>query len=317
MSDADGSDALSPDEAFAVLGDETRLGILRTLGEATEPLPFSALRERVGVRDSGQFNYHLEKVVGHFVEKTEAGYVLRRAGRRVVEAVLSGAVTGTPELERTRIDRSCGNCGAPVEIRWRSGSVELFCTECAGRYGQSYGANKRPEAVERGYLGRMPLPPAGLGKRTPTEAARAAWTWAHLEMFAMASGLCPRCSATVEYEVFPCEDHDADGGVCERCESANAVNLGVDCTNCLFRGGGAFVIKLVSDPHLLAFLTDHGLDPIVPSDPHRVDRVHTEYEETIHSTEPFRAEFTFAVGEDSLTLTVDDDLAVVDAERDR
>jgi DNA-binding transcriptional ArsR family regulator len=315
MTDTDGGETLAPDDAFAVLGDETRLGILRALGEAAEPLSFSTLRDRVGVADSGQFNYHLEKVVGHFVEKDDDGYVLGRAGRRIVEAVLSGAVTGTPELERTGIDQSCGNCGAPVEIRWRSGNVELFCTECPGRYGRSYGASKRPEAVEGGYLGRMPMPPAGLQGRTPTESARAAWTWAHLEMFAMASGLCPRCSAPVEYELFLCADHDAGDGLCDRCESAKAVNIGADCTNCIFHGGGAFVVRLVADPHLLAFLTDHGLDPIAPSEPHRVNRVHTDYEETVHSTDPFRATFTFAIDDDRLALTVDDDLAVVAAER--
>ena len=44
MTDDTGSEgALSPDAAFAVLGDETLLQILRTLGEADEPLAFSEL----------------------------------------------------------------------------------------------------------------------------------------------------------------------------------------------------------------------------------------------------------------------------------
>jgi hypothetical protein len=73
-------------EAFATLGNETRLSILLALWEAYEPfvatnaVAFSELRERVGMRDSGQFNYHLDKLRGHFVRKTDAGYELRRAG---------------------------------------------------------------------------------------------------------------------------------------------------------------------------------------------------------------------------------------------
>ncbi|MEF8801746.1 MAG: helix-turn-helix domain-containing protein, partial [Halolamina sp.] len=103
---------LAPDDAFAVLGNETRMEILQTLGEADEPLPFSELRGRVGMRDSGQFNYHLGKLDGHFIKDTDGGYALGQKGSRVIEAVLSGAVTDTPVLDRTPVDMSCYCCGA-------------------------------------------------------------------------------------------------------------------------------------------------------------------------------------------------------------
>jgi hypothetical protein len=42
------------DEVFALLGDETRVRVLQALeGADGETLPFSELRERVGIRDSG------------------------------------------------------------------------------------------------------------------------------------------------------------------------------------------------------------------------------------------------------------------------
>lgn len=63
----------------------------------------SELRERVGMGDSGQFNYHLGQVEGHSVRTFDDGYVLRKAGRRVVEAVLSGAVTDAVVIEPTRL----------------------------------------------------------------------------------------------------------------------------------------------------------------------------------------------------------------------
>lgn len=88
-----GGPTLPPDDAFSVLGNETRMEIIQELADASDRLPFSELRDRVGVSDSGQFNYHLDKLVGHFVEDTEDGYGLRRAGERVIEAVVSGAVT--------------------------------------------------------------------------------------------------------------------------------------------------------------------------------------------------------------------------------
>lgn len=75
-----------PVEAFAVLADETRLDILRTLAEADEPLSFSRLRDRVGVRDSGRFSYHLRQLREYFVRETDGGYELGHAGSRVVAA---------------------------------------------------------------------------------------------------------------------------------------------------------------------------------------------------------------------------------------
>ena len=69
-------------EAFSILGHETRLAILLALWEAYEPfaaenaVPFAELRRHVGMRDGSQFNYHLSRLVGHYVQKTETRYEL-------------------------------------------------------------------------------------------------------------------------------------------------------------------------------------------------------------------------------------------------
>jgi len=304
----------TPDEAFALLGDETRLDIVRELGAADDPLAFSALHDRVDVRDSGQFNYHLEKLVGHFVAKTDGGYRLSRAGRRVVEAILSGAVTEEPGLERTAIDETCRYCGADVEIVWRSGSLEMYCTECAGRYGNRAGDGELPG--DGGYLGRMPLPPAGLQDRTPDEVLQAAWAWGGLEILAMSAGICPRCSATVDRTVDVCADHDASEGLCPTCEALHRVTVGVECGNCIFTSGGDFAIVLLANTDLLAFLADHGNNPVLPASSAALYRILGDYAEAVHSTDPFHASFTFTAGADTITLTVDDDLEVVSVQRE-
>jgi len=311
MSGDGDSERLSPNDAFATLGNETRLGILQILGRADGDLSFSELRDRVGVADSGQFNYHLEQLVGHFVRKTDEGYQLRRAGRRVVEAGLSGAGTDAPDLGRTRVEETCEYCGAPVEIERDGGSIAMYCTECAGRYDRARGDRDAPE----GYLGRLPFPPAGIRGRSPDEVLRAAWTWANLEILAMSAGICPRCSATVEPSLSVCADHDADDGLCATCGGRYAVGLSFECTNCIFRSGGVFIIALVATTPMLDFLTDHGLNPVVPDSTRRVQAVHADYEEELLSRDPFRARFTFDVDGDTLTLTVDDDLEVVEAVR--
>jgi DNA-binding HxlR family transcriptional regulator len=312
--DGDGGTPVTPDEAFALLGDETRLSILRALGAADGALRFSELRERVGAADSGRFNYHLGELAGQFVEKTEDGYALARAGRRVVEAVLAGAVTDAPGFDRTGVDQSCRYCGAPVEADWTDGSVRLFCTDCDGTYGEEHSSDGGRTAPD-GYLGRLPLPPAGLEGRTPDEAVRAAWTWANLEIMALSSGLCPRCAATVETAVYVCDDHDPGDGVCAACDRRHEVGVGFQCTNCILHTGGALSVGLVARTPLLDALTDAGHNPVAPDSIDAVDGVHDDYGEEVLSTDPFRARLTFDVDGDRLALTVDDDLAVVETTR--
>lgn len=124
--ETDETTPLAPDDAFAVLGNETRMEILQTLGKGDEPLSFSELRDRVGMRDSGQFNYHLGKLQGHFIRKVDDEYELRGAGRRVVEAVLSGALTDDPVVEPTVIDMDCRLCGAPIELGFDHDRVRFY-----------------------------------------------------------------------------------------------------------------------------------------------------------------------------------------------
>jgi DNA-binding transcriptional ArsR family regulator len=294
----------APDEAFAALGNETRMAILRALGEAGTSLSFSELRDRVGVRDSGQFNYHLDRLVGHFVRRSDEGYELRRAGERVVESVLSGAVTEAPEVGPTEVEQSCQYCGTQVLMGYREERTRLFCTECPGIYG--------PEGPDdHGLLGTLFLPPAGIEGQTPSELLRAAYTWGGLATMSAVGGVCPRCSATVEESVEVCEAHERADGVCDACGGRYAVGVRFRCTNCIYDRAGAFGAALLANLDLLQFLTEHGVNPVGQSSRSAVG-VAMDYEEDVISAEPFQARFTYTVGGDAITLTVDDDLSVVD-----
>ena len=82
---SDAGDDLRTD-ALETLGHDIRIRILQTLADASEPLTFTELREAVGVRDTGKFNYHLTKLCEYFVRESTDGYELGHAGTRVVTA---------------------------------------------------------------------------------------------------------------------------------------------------------------------------------------------------------------------------------------
>jgi hypothetical protein len=313
--DGTAGDAVPAEEAFGMLGDATRVDILRVLGDADGPLAFSTIYDRVDVDDSGQFNYHLDTLVGHFVRKTDDGYRLARPGRRVVEAVFAGTVTGEARLPRTPVDETCEYCGSTLTVEWRAGSVELYCTGCAGRYARTHGGKPRGHDADRGYLGRLLLPPAGLADRDADGVLDAAWTWTAGEAAALAGGICPRCSATVDRTVLVCRDHRADAGQCPNCDSNHAVGVRFDCSNCILQTGGSAVLALATQTDLLAFLTDHGLNPLAPDAIGRLNETYQSYEEELLAVDPLDARLSFTADGDSLTLRVDEDLAVVEATR--
>lgn len=305
-----GADAsiLSPDAAFSVLGNETRMAILQTIGEADEPLSFSEIRARIGSPDPGQFNYHLNQLTGHFIRKTDDGYDLLQAGRRVIEAVLSGAVTEVPDLARTHNDLSCNYCGAPTEVAYDATTprpVKIYCTDCAG-------AADWVESFDNGQVATLRFSPAGLHGRTPQEISLAAATREHLEILAVYSDLCPRCSATIEHSLSVCESHDPVDDVCADCNRRYAAQIFDRCTNCHFELEAGFAARVVlGTVEMQAFLTAHGRNLLTET----WSPVIKNADEEILSTEPFEARFTFTDDDDSIILTVDDDLNVVDVTR--
>ncbi|MFB6186381.1 MAG: winged helix-turn-helix domain-containing protein, partial [Halobacteriaceae archaeon] len=232
--------SLSPDEAFAVLGNETRVSILQTLGGEDDPLTFTELRNRVGIRQGSQFNYHLDKLVGHFVRKTDEGYTLRQAGTRVVEAVLSGAVTETVVIEPTRLDAPCPYCGADIEISYREERLLVRCTDCVGSFGSKESTSKSIGTVPPQTLTLSYLPSAGVSGRSPQDILDFSPGLSRVETITMANGNCPRCAGSVDQSIEVCDDHRPNGAICGNCNTRFAVIYDYRCTNCNHRKRGGF-----------------------------------------------------------------------------
>ncbi|WP_276253064.1 winged helix-turn-helix domain-containing protein [Halomontanus rarus] len=314
-SDEPAASSLSPDEAFALVADETRLEILRTLSGTDELLAFSELFERSEYDDSSNFSYHLDKLEGHFISRTNEGYALRQAGRRVVEAVISGTMTEDPMVDRAPTDRPCPFCSAPIEVTYEQERVKMYCTECPG-----VGRQDEPREefdTEVSTLGHISLPPAGVQGRTPTEMLNAAHVWSNLDLLGDSAGVCSRCSGTVERSVTVCEDHDDSEGVCDHCGRRYAVLFEVECATCPNSKTGIPIVCLLAETELLSFVTDHGGNPLMPETYDIGPGALANYEENVLSLDPFIAEITFTIEDEALTVTIDENVSVVDVERNR
>ena len=307
----DGQDdggGLSPDEAFGLLSNETRMAILRTLWDAEQPLPFSRLLERAGVEDSGNFNYHLDRLVGHFVAQVDDGYVLREAGKSVIRTVLSGVFTADAYHEPVEVDRRCPFCGSSVEFSYRDERINVRCTGCDGAV--------NGDAFPRGTYMSFPFPPAGLEERTPEEVIAAAHSLYDGKIIPMMGGVCPECSGRTSVDVDVCSDHEvAEGGLCRVCDSRYKVWSEYYCNHCGYSRRSALWFKLMNHAAVVSFFHEHGdLDAFVPL--HKLTRENARYvtniSETVVSEEPLEVRIDIPFEGETLQVTVDEDLEVVD-----
>lgn len=306
-SDEDGT--LSPDEAFALLGDETRVAILRALWEAHDPfagddaVSFSDLRERVGDVDSARFNYHLDRLTGHFVDRTDDGYELRRKGLAFVYAIVAGTANEDPVLEPRAVDVSCPMCGARTTVRYEDEYLYHVCTECDGHA-------TAVDDFPRGTLSIHPLSPAGLTDRDPGEALRAARTVAKHRRAMVIEGVCPECTAAIDTRVRVCEDHDAADGPCDECGGSEPTTVECACSTCKFAWRLGVGLTVATHPAVVGFHYEHGIE-FDAADPDAAARIR-EWETSLVAADPLEIRVTIPLDDDALELTLDEDLDVVD-----
>lgn len=298
------SGEISPEQAFALLANDTRLEILRTLWTEETPIPFTRLRERVEYTDSGNFNYHLNQLAAHFVRKTSDGYELRYAGKEVVRAVLSGALTEDTTIESFVVRGPCGICGAPVELKYRHELLTVRCTECDG---------VRMDTFPRGTLGVYELPAVGLRNRSPEEVFPAAFVWFVSSVTSLVEGVCPRCTGKADPSISICRDHTVrEGRVCEACESVFSVWAACDCRACGFEQVVPAQTHLIHHPAVVSFYYERGVE--INRIWELIEQAHYlfEWEAMVLSEDPLELRYTIPFDDDELRVTVDGTLSVVD-----
>lgn len=308
-------------EAFSLLGNETRLAILLALWEAYDPfaegtwdptkgnaVPFSELRERVGMRDSGQFNYHLGKLEGLFVEQTEDGYHLLPAGNEVVRSIVSIAGFEDISLEPTEIGIYCRLCDAPTAITYQNQRLYHVCMECDGDI--SLG-DKHPSGVLGGWVG---LNPAALSQREPQAVYSATMTEVYHTFAMRSAGICPWCSGKVESKLHVCDSHDPDTqGPCPTCGRTSEWTTRFVCSVCKHPSQISVSDLSLHHPAVVSFYWGHGIK-LGYNDRDTVNLISNlgdVADEELISRDPPRVRVTFVREGDEIQLTYDGELKVV------
>ena len=280
----DTDETTAPEEVFALLGNELRMHIVQALFEDPyDPVSFSTLRERVGERDSGKFNYHLGKLVGRFVRKTDAGYELTLAGWQVAGAILAGTYTESGTLDPIGLDVPCPRCGGDVELTYVDERVSVTCLDCDEGLSS---AGVAPGVID-GY------------DRTEIPAVFEQWMRALVDQ--AERGFCVSCSGRVVPDVLVAGDEHPQLGeidepqvtyTCQRCPEIVVLRL---------------TTALLDHPAVVGFHWDHGVDlRTVPT--WSLDWVSDE--PVVESTDPLRVRVDVELDGDTLSLVVGDDLTV-------
>lgn len=275
-------------DVFSLLGDEVRLEIISVLSTVSEsPLSFSTLHDHVGLSDSGQFNYHLSKLVPHFVSKADSGYKLTSAGRRVARAVSAGYYTQSVELEPFETNGICVFCGERgLRASYTDEQFHIDCPAC-----------------EESIL-RVNAPPSLVRGRDPETALSAfdRWSQSRVEQ-ASRHDFCPYCGGAVA------PTHQEDHPL-ERFSVLPVFSCQV-CSGTITTSYGALA---AADPVVESFTERHGGE----------QRNYWEIEQYVTdryvehlSAEPPRVRVTFPAGEERCRVTINEAHEIVRTEIER
>lgn len=271
---------------FELVTEETRASILGALAQhqAEHPheraMAFADLREVAGVDDSGNFNYHLDKLQPEYVRGTDEGYVLTYVGLALV-GTLRGGVGADTTRGPEPLDATCRICQTTLTATYEDGILSVECER----------DHKYP---------RDGLPPNAVSGRE-LEAAIALQTRRtqhHCEL--VREGVCPACYDDVERDHEVLDEPRASHVILATCEGCGMISSAPVGT------------YLLREPAVVAFYHDHGVD--VTETPLWALNLPIA-DPTVVAEDPLRLSLSVERDRERLTLTVDEHAQLLDSER--
>lgn len=284
-------------DAFGLVGNEIRVEILRALGDARVEqrhppvLSFSEIRSRSDIEvDSGQFNYHLQQLVGHYIDRVDDGYRMRTEGRLLYQTLRAGTFDRQASTRRMDAGFDCYYCDTPVEASIEDGTTAVRCPDPGCEH--VYGLAGAPPGVDG----------------TDPESLEQIGAYYHHGHLGFAREVCVTCGNRPRTEIVPVEplpfgDPERRAfyvyRVCENCGDQRHLTLGT---------------ALLADPELVGFCREHGVD-VLSTPLWELEFAATDRGVTVRSTEPWEASLTVTYHDETLELVVDDSLTVVERNR--
>lgn len=288
-------ETLAAEEAFRLFSHELRTGILLALWNAPEfRLSFSELQDEVGERDSGKFNYHLSKLVGQFVGHVDDEYELLYPGHRVIDAIRSGMLHRSAEIEPIDVSGECPACESSLEFEYSEYIVAISCSEC-------------DEPVLE-----FAFDPAGVVDRTPEEIV-AAFDERTRSLWRLAlAGVCPVCSGDVRIEPSKTAGRSAD---IEHFGDTHPVVASLDCRQCSFYSFPPVGTALLAETDFVCTLSREGVD-VHERRLWELDFIVDPSRTSVQSDDPWEIEISTGIGDGERRITLDEDLAVRSVDSD-
>jgi DNA-binding transcriptional ArsR family regulator len=276
----------NPAEAFDCLGHETRVAILQAFVEhrrehpETDGLSFAELRERVGMRDSGKFNYHLDKLRGRFVTQDEDTYSLSYAGEVTAAAILEGSYDTDVSVGPTELEEGCftAGCSESVTAVYEDGELTVGC--------------------DNDHYFRTSVPPAAVAERSMDQILDLADEQLRTHVRYIRQQTCFKCTGPLQTDV------DTETGT----EQVTAFYESV-CKRCGTKYTLPGWLLALSHPAVLGLCWEQGTvaeETYLWELRNSVDSV----EQSIESDDPLRVHVTVEAAGERRTVELDDDANV-------
>lgn len=311
---------LPPETALSLLANDIRAGVLWHLsesrgGDGPPPvLSFSELRKRVAPdTDSSRFNYHLQQLVGPYVDRVEdgdgwedasrpvpqmagdpdEGYQLTPEGTTLIRTIRAWSAERETERE-LEFEQNCHHCGAGLTAHYESAILVIECPNCD----YLYDYNLTPPGVFAGAHDEF----ADVDDADVLD--RAAEYNRHVRL-AFARGVCPYCGNSVDAEF----QDPAETGYPRGDRREALVRRG--CSHCGNKDNLTVGELLLRDPRLVSFCLEHGLD-VTTTPIWEIEFATTDCHTSVRSTDPWEVALSVPFDDDRLTLVVDESLTVVE-----
>jgi hypothetical protein len=280
----------SPADVFTVLGSDTRIEILEALADPPgESRSFSTLYDSVGIDDSGNFSYHLDKLLGIFVRHEGEEYVLTHAGEQIVGSIHAGTYQADASVEPTAIGGTCQLCGGDLLFEYTDEQAAVYCKACD--------------------QGRSLPFPAGCLSDYPVEdlpAATARWYRTYVKR--ILDGFCPVCTGPMSGELVRGAEPEAD--------PPRPSMASFDCSRCGKEVAMSAATIATFHPVVEGFLFEQGFD--TRTAPHsEVWGALDDSAETVETRDPLTVELSFTHGTERVSAVVGPDATVRNTDRYR